>query len=55
MEWDKRLPFFDFVFMRLMEELGIKNIISFDGHFDLKRLYSGQHKILFSFKKKFSF
>jgi len=43
MDWEKRLPFFDFVFMSLMEELGIKEIITFDSHFDLnkniKRVY----------------
>jgi len=36
-EYNKRLPFFDFVFMSVMEELKIKEIVSFDGHFDLNK------------------
>jgi predicted nucleic acid-binding protein len=39
----KRLPFFDFVFMSVMEDLGICVIDTFDEHFDLnkkiKRIY----------------
>ncbi|MDR1819657.1 MAG: PIN domain-containing protein [Methanobrevibacter sp.] len=42
-EWEKRLPFFDFLIMSIMEELGIKEIATFDKHFDLnkniKRIY----------------
>ncbi|MGL4669516.1 MAG: type II toxin-antitoxin system VapC family toxin [Methanobacteriaceae archaeon] len=34
-EYKKRIPFFDLVFMSLMENLGIINIITFDEHFDL--------------------
>jgi predicted nucleic acid-binding protein len=39
----KRLTFFDFVFMSVMEDLGINRIATFDEHFDLnkniKRIY----------------
>jgi predicted nucleic acid-binding protein len=42
-EWKKRLPFFDFVIMSVIEDLGIKKIATFDEHFDLnkniKRIY----------------
>lgn len=30
----ERIPFFDCLYIELMEELGIKEIISFDEHFD---------------------
>jgi predicted nucleic acid-binding protein len=36
-EYNERLPFFDFVFMSLMEDLKIKEIVSFDRHFDLNK------------------
>ena len=36
-DYNKRLPFFDFVFMSIMEDLKIKEIVSFDGHFDLNK------------------
>jgi len=43
MESDERLPFFDCIYLALMEELEIKEIASFDDHFDnikgLKRIY----------------
>ncbi|MCL2157736.1 MAG: type II toxin-antitoxin system VapC family toxin [Methanobrevibacter sp.] len=32
----ERLPLFDCVYIAIMEELGIKKIVSFDGHFDNK-------------------
>ena len=31
---EKRLPFFDFLYMALMEELGINKIVTFDKHFN---------------------
>ncbi|MDR2545086.1 MAG: type II toxin-antitoxin system VapC family toxin [Methanobrevibacter sp.] len=38
-----RVPFFDCLYMNVMEELGIKEILCFDKHFDLnkniKRIY----------------
>ena len=34
MNFDKRFPFFDYVFITLMKELGIKEIASFDKHFN---------------------
>ena len=34
--YPERIPFFDCVYMALMEELGIKKIVSFDEHFDNK-------------------
>ena len=41
--YPERIPFFDCVYMVLMEELGIKKIVSFDEHFDnkenFKRIY----------------
>jgi len=41
--YPERIPFFDCVYMTLMEEIGIKKIASFDKHFDLnkniKRIY----------------
>ncbi|MBZ9571234.1 PIN domain-containing protein [Methanobrevibacter sp. TMH8] len=37
MNYEKRLPFFDFIFMCVMEELEIKEIASFDEHFDLNK------------------
>jgi len=30
----KRFPFFDYIFITLMEDLGIKEIATFDKHFD---------------------
>ena len=36
-DYNKRLPFFDFVFMSIMEDLKIKEIVSFDEHFDLNK------------------
>jgi predicted nucleic acid-binding protein len=32
--YEKRIPFFDHIYIVLMEELGIKEIVSFDKHFD---------------------
>jgi len=34
MNSNKRFPFFDYVFITLMKELGIKEIVSFDKHFN---------------------
>ena len=34
MNSQKRFPFFDYVFITLMEDLGIKEIATFDKHFD---------------------
>jgi len=34
MDSKKRFPFFDYVFITLMEDLGIKEIATFDKHFD---------------------
>ena len=34
--YPKRFPFFDCLYMVLMQELGIKEILSFDGDFDNK-------------------
>ena len=34
MDPKKRLPFFDYVFITLMKETGIEEIVSFDKHFD---------------------
>ena len=36
-DFNKRLPFFDFVFMSIMEDLKIKEIVSFDRHFDINK------------------
>jgi predicted nucleic acid-binding protein len=35
--YPKRIPFFNCVYMALMENLGIRNIVSFDEHFDLNK------------------
>ncbi|WP_157082521.1 PIN domain-containing protein [Methanobrevibacter cuticularis] len=35
--YPKRIAFFDCVYMALMEELGIKEIASFDEDFDLNK------------------
>ena len=41
--YPERIPFFDCIYMALMEDLGIKEIATFDSHFDLnkniKRIY----------------
>ena len=41
--YPERIPFNDCIYMALMEDLGIDEILSFDGHFDLnkniKRIY----------------
>ena len=34
MNSDKRFPFFDYVYITLMEDLGIKEIATFDKHFE---------------------
>jgi predicted nucleic acid-binding protein len=33
-DWERRLPYFDFVIISVMENLGIEKIASFDKHFD---------------------
>jgi predicted nucleic acid-binding protein len=33
---NERMPLFDCIYIALMEELGIKEIVSFDEHFDNK-------------------
>ena len=35
--YPERVPFFDCIYMALMEELGIKEIATFDKHFDLNK------------------
>jgi predicted nucleic acid-binding protein len=41
--YSERIAFFDCIYMALVEDLEIKNIASFDAHFDLnkniKRIY----------------
>jgi predicted nucleic acid-binding protein len=34
MDSKKRFPFFDYVYITLMEDLGIKEIATFDKHFN---------------------
>ena len=43
LEFKKRIPFFDCVYIVLMEKLGIKEIVSFDKHFDNKKGITGIH------------